>query len=53
MIVKEDVEISTSSHLRNEYPSVGEAVILTSVHSWYSPPSVETVPPSLVETVNV
>ncbi|MDA9811947.1 hypothetical protein N9C07_07015 [Flavobacteriaceae bacterium] len=44
---------STPSHPTNSYPSSGVAVIVTSVPSSYSPPSLETVPPSLVVTVSV
>ena len=37
----------------NSYPSSGVAVMVTSVPSLYSPPSVSTVPPSPELTVRV
>ena len=35
------------------YPSLGDAVILTSVPSSYSPPSLDTLPPSRALTESV
>ena len=45
--------VDPSDHSVNSYPSSGVAVIVTSVPSSYSPPSVDTVPPSPAVTVSV
>ena len=44
---------SPSDHPINSYPSSGVAVIVTSVPSSYSPPSLDTLPPSPAVTVSV
>ena len=44
---------SISSHPVKENPSLGVANISISVPSEYSPPAVDTLPPSLLKTVSV
>ena len=51
MILSADA--SPSDHSINSYPSSGVAVIVTSAPSSYSPPSVDTLPPSCDVTVTV
>ena len=53
--VTEIVELVESEpfHPINPYPSSGVAVNVTSVPSSYSPPSVDTFPPSPALTVSV
>ncbi|MDG2475950.1 MAG: hypothetical protein P8M27_03095 [Flavobacteriaceae bacterium] len=48
-----EIEVFPSDHSVNSYPSFGIAVIVTSVPSSYSPPSLDTLPPSPADTVNV
>ena len=45
--------VDPSDHPVNSYPWSGEAVIVTSVPSSYSPPSLDTLPPSPAVTVSV
>ena len=47
-----DSSVEPSDHPINLYPSSGVAVIVTSVPSLYSPPSLDIDPPSVDVTVN-
>ena len=51
MILSADA--SPSDQPINLYPSSGVAVSVTSVPSWYSPPSLDIDPPSVDVTITV
>ena len=52
MVMVIDSSVDPSDQPINLYPSSGVAVIVTSVPSLYSPPSLDTLPPSPALTVN-